>query len=189
MGVSVASPNNPLGNGPSSAATSSIVSSSTTTSSSLPSSTSGSSTGTSSVSLDTQLPTATAAPVFSCPDDNGVSYVSPSGQAYYVECGVNQPGYDLNSRLQPNLESCVDSCGTVSGCTGVSWQSATARCYYKSSVGKSEPHSCYQVASSYKQHSPHMHLRTPCLGLRTPRRGVVATTRSKPNAFVFELTR
>ncbi|TKA81618.1 hypothetical protein B0A55_03552 [Friedmanniomyces simplex] len=77
----------------------------------------------------------TRVPVFSCPDDDGLNYVSPSGNAYQIECNVDEVGYDTSSLVKADLEQCVNSCLHV-GCLGVSWVQATQTCYYKSATGQ-----------------------------------------------------
>ncbi|KAF2171145.1 hypothetical protein M409DRAFT_19116 [Zasmidium cellare ATCC 36951] len=83
------------------------------------------------------IPTATAFPIFGCPGDTGLAYVSPSGQAFSIVCNTDVVGYQISTALQPDLESCVNSCGGVQGCTTVAYQSSTGICSYKSQNGQS----------------------------------------------------
>ncbi|KAK4501787.1 hypothetical protein PRZ48_007596 [Zasmidium cellare] len=92
-------------------------------------------TGTSSRSA--LIPTATAFPIFGCPGDSGLAYVSPSGQAFAIQCNTQVLGYDISTALQPDLQSCVNSCGGVPGCTNTAYQASTGICSYKSQNGQS----------------------------------------------------
>ncbi|KAK5683186.1 hypothetical protein LTS10_004717 [Elasticomyces elasticus] len=94
--------------------------------------------GTSSA-VNSPLPTATRIAVYSCPNDDGLNYVSPSGKAYRIACGTNEVGYDQGSQIRADLEQCVNTCGFRSGCIGISWVQATQRCYYKSATGMGVP--------------------------------------------------
>ncbi|KAM3417395.1 hypothetical protein BST61_g5644 [Cercospora zeina] len=85
------------------------------------------------------LPTSTGRPVFNCPADNGVSYVAPSGQAFSIQCSTNYISYDIAFSPQPNLFSCANSCSSVPGCAGVTYQAQTSLCFYKSSIGSGTP--------------------------------------------------
>ncbi|KAI5365221.1 hypothetical protein Slin15195_G047580 [Septoria linicola] len=78
------------------------------------------------------LPTSTNFPVISCPSDQGLTYVSSSGQAFNIQCNRNYPlSTSLGTSTQPNLYSCANSCGTVPGCAGVTFDSSTSTCFYK----------------------------------------------------------
>ncbi|KAK3658854.1 hypothetical protein LTR56_001725 [Elasticomyces elasticus] len=94
--------------------------------------------GTSSA-VNSPLPTATRIAVYSCPNDDGLNYVSPSGKAYRIACRTNEVGYDQGSQIRADLEQCVNTCGFRSGCIGISWVQATQRCYYKSATGMGVP--------------------------------------------------
>ncbi|CAK3938600.1 Hypothetical predicted protein [Lecanosticta acicola] len=93
------------------------------------------------------IPTATSIPVFSCPNDNGLTYVSPAGDPFRIQCSVNFPGYTVSTALQTNLETCVNSCADVPGCTGVTYQPSSYTCSYKSAVGSGTPDQTYDGAA------------------------------------------
>ncbi|KAK5164495.1 uncharacterized protein LTR77_009701 [Saxophila tyrrhenica] len=71
-----------------------------------------------------------------------------TGKVYKIECGVNQLGNDLSSAPEPDLESCVESCGAVPGCTAISWQHGTRLCFYKSTVDQPVADLTYDSAAS-----------------------------------------
>ncbi|KAK4888436.1 hypothetical protein LTR27_012659 [Elasticomyces elasticus] len=89
--------------------------------------------------VNSPLPTATRIAVYSCPNDDGLNYVSPSGKAYRIACRTNEVGYDQGSQIRADLEQCVNTCGFRSGCIGISRVQATQRCYYKSATGMGVP--------------------------------------------------
>ncbi|EME43548.1 hypothetical protein DOTSEDRAFT_25475 [Dothistroma septosporum NZE10] len=80
------------------------------------------------------IPTANVFPPVTCPADSGVSYVASNGRAYQINCATDYAGYDLASSTQLDLYSCVNSCGPVAGCIGVTYQFTTSTCYYKSAI-------------------------------------------------------
>ncbi|THW75125.1 hypothetical protein D6D17_10555 [Aureobasidium pullulans] len=71
-------------------------------------------------------------------------------------CNTDESDATIGMDYQPHLQSCVDSCGDISGCLGVSYSETTGLCSYKSSasnrVGSSSSNSAiladYLVDSS-----------------------------------------
>lgn len=53
-----------------------------------------------------------------------------------IQCGTQVIGYDISSALEPDLESCVNSCGSVQSCLSVAFQSSTNICSYKTANGQ-----------------------------------------------------
>ncbi|KXT14441.1 hypothetical protein AC579_4802 [Pseudocercospora musae] len=100
-----------------------------------------------SLSMPAVIPTATAAPVIACPGDQALNYVSPPGQAFSIQCALHFQGYDISNALQPNLETCINSCPEVSGCVGVAYQPNIYSCFYKSATGIGMPNPLFQGAA------------------------------------------
>jgi hypothetical protein len=55
-------------------------------------------------------------------------------RVYQVLCNTDEPDSNLGTTSQPQLQSCVDSCGNVTGCIGVSYTATSGSCSYKSNV-------------------------------------------------------
>ncbi|KXT00363.1 hypothetical protein AC578_5859 [Pseudocercospora eumusae] len=100
-----------------------------------------------SLSMPAIIPTATAAPVIGCPGDQALNYVAPSGQAFNIQCAIHYQGYDISNALSPNLEECIKSCSTVSGCVGVAYQPNLYTCFYKSATEIAMPNPLFQGAA------------------------------------------
>jgi hypothetical protein len=80
------------------------------------------------------LATASMNPVYSCPRDNGMYYSDTAKRVYQLLCSTNELDSNLGMNYQPELQSCVDSCGSFTGCIGVSYTATSGSCSYKSSV-------------------------------------------------------
>lgn len=61
-------------------------------------------------------------------------YSDDSNRVYQLLCSTDEPGSNLGTTYQPDLQSCVDSCGTFAGCVGVSYTEKSGSCSYKSNV-------------------------------------------------------
>ncbi|KAM0723605.1 hypothetical protein Q7P37_000593 [Cladosporium fusiforme] len=80
------------------------------------------------------IPTASVVALLTCPNDDGSNYLSPGGKAFRIECNLDRLGNIISQALEPDLESCIDSCDGVSECTGVSYDTTSGICNYKSDV-------------------------------------------------------
>ncbi|CAD0028570.1 unnamed protein product, partial [Aureobasidium pullulans] len=114
----------------------------------------GSTTSTSSVSPS--VAASTNPVLYTCPRDNGIYYSDTENRVYQLLCNTDESDATIGMDYQPHLQSCVDSCGDISGCLGVSYSETTGLCSYKSSasnrVGSSSSNSAiladYLVDSS-----------------------------------------
>jgi hypothetical protein len=61
-------------------------------------------------------------------------YIDTTNRVYQVLCNTDEPDSNLATTYQSQLQSCVDSCGNVTGCIGVSYTATSGSCSYKSSV-------------------------------------------------------
>jgi hypothetical protein len=61
-------------------------------------------------------------------------YSDTTNRVYQVLCNTDEPDSNLATTYQSQLQSCVDSCGNVTGCIGVSYTATSGSCSYKSSV-------------------------------------------------------
>ncbi|THX58004.1 hypothetical protein D6D06_03326 [Aureobasidium pullulans] len=92
----------------------------------------GSTTSTSSVSPS--VAASTNPVLYTCPRDNGIYYSDTENQVYQLLCNTDESDATIGMDYQPHLQSCVDSCGDISGCLGVSYAETTGLCSYKSSA-------------------------------------------------------
>lgn len=75
-------------------------------------------------------PTSTA---IVCPDSNGTTYTSSTGQTFLIECGTDHYAGDLTSSNVASFQQCMETCATTPTCVDVSLSGSA--CYLKSSVG------------------------------------------------------
>ncbi|CAC9894089.1 unnamed protein product, partial [Aureobasidium pullulans] len=92
----------------------------------------GSTTSTSSVSPS--VAASTNPVLYTCPRDNGIYYSDTENRVYQLLCNTDESDATIGMDYQPHLQSCVDSCGDISGCLGVSYAETTGLCSYKSSA-------------------------------------------------------
>lgn len=61
-----------------------------------------------------------------CPESDGSNYTTPDGRAFQVECGIDYAGGDMGSLYMNDipgelwLETCIESCGNMTGCVDIS---------------------------------------------------------------------
>ncbi|THY45205.1 hypothetical protein D6C98_07916, partial [Aureobasidium pullulans] len=72
--------------------------------------------------------------LYTCPRDNGIYYSDTENRVYQLLCNTDESDATIGMDYQPHLQSCVDSCGDISGCLGVSYAETTGLCSYKSSA-------------------------------------------------------
>ncbi|THY82809.1 hypothetical protein D6C92_09891 [Aureobasidium pullulans] len=92
----------------------------------------GSTTSTSSVSPS--VAASTNPVLYTCPRDNGIYYSDTENRVYQLLCNTDESDATIGMDYQPYLQSCVDSCGDISECLGVSYAETTGLCSYKSSA-------------------------------------------------------
>lgn len=74
-----------------------------------------------------------------CPAADGTTYTDLNANTYVVKCSTDIPGNDMAASRQTNVDECMNWCGTITGCTGVSfvmdWREDQNNCYAKSLIG------------------------------------------------------
>lgn len=75
-------------------------------------------------------PTSTSAPT--CPGSNSTNYLSSSGSAFAIECGMDRPGGDIGNTQVSSFQQCIETCANTTGCVDVSF--SKPNCYMKGSL-------------------------------------------------------
>jgi hypothetical protein len=70
------------------------------------------------------------------------TYTTASGLDFNLFCGTNQPGFDLdtspNPQVESNIESCMDKCATIRPlCYGVAFTISNGNCWFKNNTQQS----------------------------------------------------